>query len=100
MTRDHHQQMYQRISHHHICTLIKIKKRNQVSKKVKSVSLEKLDGPVYQTGVSDFGKTRIDLTEEDDHTTSSSNDNNTDDEYDDQELFLEFQKLICKHMKL
>jgi hypothetical protein len=33
MMRDHHQQMYQRISHHHLCTLIKIKKSNQVSKK-------------------------------------------------------------------
>jgi hypothetical protein len=44
------------------------------------------------------------LAEEDDCTTSSFDDDidddDTDDEYDDQELLLEFQKLISKHMKL
>jgi hypothetical protein len=72
--------------------------------KVKSVSLGKLDGPVSQTGVYGFGKTRIDLAKYDDCSTSSSDDDNndddTDDEYDDQELLLEFKKLISKHMKL
>jgi predicted MarR family transcription regulator len=34
-TRDHDQHMYQRISHHHLCTLIKIKKSNQVFTKKK-----------------------------------------------------------------
>jgi hypothetical protein len=66
--------------------------------------LGKLDSPVFQTGVSSFGRTRIDLEEEHDCSTSSSDDDNddddTDDEYDDQELLLEFQKLISKHMKL
>jgi len=72
--------------------------------KGKSVSLGKPDGPVYQTGVSGFGRTGTDLAEEDDCSTSSSDNDNddddTDDEYDDQELLLEFQKLIRKHMKL
>jgi hypothetical protein len=44
------------------------------------------------------------LVEEDDCSTSSSDDDNddddTEDEYDDQELLLEFQKLISKYMKL
>jgi hypothetical protein len=44
------------------------------------------------------------LAKEEDCSTSSSdiNDDNdgTDDEYNDQELLLEFQKLINKHMKL
>jgi hypothetical protein len=44
------------------------------------------------------------LAEEDDCSTLSSDDDNddddTDDEYNDQELLLEFQKLISKHMKL
>jgi hypothetical protein len=72
--------------------------------KVKFASLRKLDSPVSQTGVSGFGRTKIDLAEEDDCSTLNSNDDNddddTDDEYDDQELLLEFQKLISKHMKL
>jgi hypothetical protein len=72
--------------------------------KVKSANLEKPDGPVFQTRVSDFGITRIDLAEEDDCSTLSSDDDNddddTDDEYDDQDLLLEFQKLIRKHIKL
>jgi hypothetical protein len=53
--------------------------------KLKSANLRKLDGPIFQTGVSGFARTRIDLAEEDDCSTSSS-----DDEYDDQELLLEF----------
>jgi hypothetical protein len=43
------------------------------------------------------------LSEEDDCSTSSSNindDDDIDDEYDEQELLVEFRKLICKHMKL
>jgi hypothetical protein len=44
------------------------------------------------------------LAEEDDRSTLSSdidNDNDdTDDEYDEQELLVEFKKLISKHMKL
>jgi hypothetical protein len=44
------------------------------------------------------------LAEEDDCSISSFDDDNddddTDDEYDDQELLLEFQKLISNHMKL
>jgi hypothetical protein len=44
------------------------------------------------------------LAEEDDRSMSSSNINNddddTDDEYDEQELLVEFKKLISKHMKL
>jgi hypothetical protein len=33
-------------------------------------------------------------------TSSSDDDDNTDDEYDEQELLVEFKKLISKHMKL
>jgi hypothetical protein len=59
---------------------------------------------VFQTQVSGFGRTKIDLAEEDDCSTSSSDDDNDDDdiddEYDDQELLLEFEKLISKHIKL
>jgi hypothetical protein len=63
--------------------------------KVKSASLGKLDGPVSQTGVSSFGRTKIDLAKEDDCSMSSSDDDDDDDddtgdEYDDQELLLEF----------
>jgi hypothetical protein len=65
---------------------------------VKFVSLEKLDGPVSQTGTSSFGRTKVTLTEEKDCSMSSCD--VKDDEYDDQELLLEFQKLISKHMKL
>jgi hypothetical protein len=77
---------------------------NVQKEKVKSASLGKLDGPVSQIGVFDFGRTIIDLVEEDDCSMSSFDDGNddddTDDEYDDRELLLEFQKLISKHMKL
>ncbi len=40
------------------------------------------------------------MAEEEDCSTSSSDVVDDDDEYDDQELLLEFQKLISKHMKL
>jgi hypothetical protein len=68
-----------------------------------SASLEKTDGPVSQIGVSDFDRTKNVLAEEDDYFTSNSNvddDDDTDDEYNEQELLMEFKKLISKHMKL
>jgi hypothetical protein len=72
--------------------------------KEKSDSLKKLNGPVTQTKVSSFGRTKVILTEEEDCYMSSSDvdddDDDTDDEYDYQELLLEFQKLTSKHMKL
>jgi hypothetical protein len=41
------------------------------------------------------------LAEEDDCSTSISDDDvDTDDEYDEQELLVEFKKLISKHIKL
>jgi hypothetical protein len=69
----------------------------------KSVSLGKPDCPISQTRGSSFGRTKNVLSEEDDCSTSSSdvNDNDdTNDEYDEQELLVEFKKLISKHMKL
>jgi hypothetical protein len=71
--------------------------------KVKSVSMGKPDYLVSQTGVSDLGRTENVLAEEDDYSTPCSDvndDNDTDDEYDEQELLVEFKKLISKHMKL
>jgi hypothetical protein len=68
-----------------------------------SAILEKLDSPVSQIGVSGFDRTKIILAEEDNCSTSSSDvddDDDTDDEYDEQELLVEFKKLINKHMKL
>jgi hypothetical protein len=68
-----------------------------------SDSLGKLDGPVFQTGVSGFGRIENVLAEEDDCSTSSSDvvdNDDTDDEYDEQEILVEFKKLISKHMKL
>jgi hypothetical protein len=67
-----------------------------------SATLEKLDGPVFQTGGSSFGRTEKDLSEEDCYTSSSDvdDDDDTDDEYDEQKLLVEFKKLIHKHMKL
>jgi hypothetical protein len=47
--------------------------------KVKSVSLGKQDGPISQTGVSGFGRTKVILAEEDDYSSSSSDDDNDDD---------------------
>jgi hypothetical protein len=69
----------------------------------KSASLGKLDYPVSQTGLFGFGRTEDILSEEDDCSTSSSDvddDDDTDDEYDEQELLVEFKKLISNHMKL
>jgi hypothetical protein len=67
----------------------------------KSVSLEKLDCPVSQTRLSGFGRIETSLAEEDDcFTSSSDDDDDTYDEYDEQELLVEFKKLISKHMKL
>jgi hypothetical protein len=63
----------------------------------------KPEGPVFETGGSGFGRIENDLSEE--HVCSMSNSNinddgDTDDEYDEQELLMEFKKLINKHMKL
>jgi hypothetical protein len=66
----------------------------------KSVSLGKLDCLVSQTRLSDFGRIETSLAEEDDWFTSSFDDDDTDDEYDEQELLVEFKKLISNHMKL
>jgi hypothetical protein len=63
----------------------------------KSTSLGKPDYPVSQTGLSSFGRIETSLAEEDNCSMSSSDD---DDEYDEQELLVEFKKLISKHMKL
>jgi hypothetical protein len=68
-----------------------------------SASLRKSDGSVSQTGVYVFGRTKNVLAEGDDCSTLSSNINNDDgkdDEYDEQELLVEFEKLMSKHMKL
>jgi hypothetical protein len=57
--------------------------------------------PVSQTGGSGFGRIETSLAEEDNCSTSSSNDDDdTYDEYNEQELLMEFKKLINKHMKL
>jgi hypothetical protein len=66
----------------------------------KFVSLGKLDCPVSQTGLSIFDRIETFLAEEDDCSTSSSDDDDTDDEYNEQELLVEFKKLISKQMKL
>jgi hypothetical protein len=53
--------------------------------------------------VSNFGRTENVLAQEDDCSSSSSDfddDDDTDDEYDEQEILVEFKKLISKHMKL
>jgi hypothetical protein len=62
----------------------------------------KLDGPIFQTGVSGFGRIEAGLHEEVDCSPSSfdDDDDDTNNEDDDQELLMEFQKLISKHMKL
>jgi hypothetical protein len=68
-----------------------------------SASLGKPDGPISQTRVFGFGRTENVLAEEDDSSMSSSDvddDDDTDNEYDEQELLVEFAKLISKHMKL
>jgi hypothetical protein len=56
-----------------------------------------------KTGLSSFGRTKNVLSEEDDCSTSSSDINDDDDTYDEcdeQELLVEFKKLISKHIKL
>jgi hypothetical protein len=51
--------------------------------------------------MSGFGRIETFLAEEDNCSTSSSDDDDdTDDEYNEQELLVEFKKLINKHMKL
>jgi hypothetical protein len=51
--------------------------------------------------MSGFGRIETFLAEEDSCSTSSSDDDDdTDDEYNEQELLVEFKKLINKHMKL
>jgi hypothetical protein len=65
---------------------------------VKSASLGKPDCPVSQTRLSCFDRIETSLAKEGDCSTSSSDDD--DDVYDEQELLLEFKKLISKHMKL
>jgi hypothetical protein len=57
------------------------------------------DCPISQTRLSGFGIIETSLAEEDDCSTSSFDDD-IDDEYDEQELLVEFKKLISKHMKL
>jgi hypothetical protein len=102
IVRNHHQVLW-RIYHHHLHFLIRVKKGNQVLKKeeAKSASLGKPDCPVSQTGLSGFGRIESSLAEEDDCSTSSSDDdNNIYDEYDEQELLMEFKKLISKNIKL
>jgi hypothetical protein len=66
----------------------------------KSASLGKLDCPVFQTGLSDFGRIETSLAKEDYCYTSSSDNDDTNDEYDELELLVEFKRLIIKHMKL
>jgi hypothetical protein len=75
--------------------MIRVKKGNQVLKKKKQIC------QFGKTGLSGFGRIKDILSEEDDCSTLSSDDNNdTDDEYNEQELLVEFNKLISKHMKL
>jgi hypothetical protein len=65
--------------------------------------LGKPDGSVSQIRVSNFGRIENILAKEDDCSTSSSDiddDDDIDDEYDEQEILVEFKKLISKHMKL
>jgi hypothetical protein len=73
---------------------------NSQKEEANSDSLEKLDYPISQTGLSDFDRRETSLAEEDDCSMSSFNDDDTDDEYDEQELLVEFKKLINIHMKL
>jgi hypothetical protein len=69
----------------------------------KSAILGKSDCPIFQTELSGFGRIETSLAEEGDCSMSSSDDDDdddTDDGYDEQELLVEFNKLISKHMKL
>jgi hypothetical protein len=73
--------------------------QSSVQKELNSTNLENR----IQTGGSGFGRIKNILSEEDDCSTSSSDvddDDGTNDEYDEQELLVEFKKLISKHMKL
>jgi hypothetical protein len=67
----------------------------------KSASLGKPDCPISQTRLSSFGRIETSLAEEDDCSMlSSDDDDDTDEEYDEQELLVEFKKIIRKHIKL
>jgi hypothetical protein len=71
----------------------------------KSTILGKSDCLIFQTELSGFGRIETSLAEEGDCSMSSSDDDDdddddTDDGYDEQELLVEFNKLISKHMKL
>jgi hypothetical protein len=79
----------------------------------RAIMCQNRKGKVWQSGKTEwsgfpnrstwFGRTRIGLAEDDYSTLSSDDDNDDDDtnnEYDNQQLLLEFQKLISKHMKL
>jgi hypothetical protein len=67
----------------------------------KSVSLGKPECPISQTRLSNFSRIETSLAEKDDCSTpSSDDDDDIDDEYDEQELLVEFKKLISKYMKL
>jgi hypothetical protein len=74
--------------------------QSSIQKKVKSVSLEKPDGLISQTGCSNFGRTEARLLEEDDFSTSSSDDDDNSIDDVNQVFMEEFHKLIRKHMKL
>jgi hypothetical protein len=58
MIRGHHQQMYQRISHHHLCTLIKITGSNQASKKGKVIKSGKIGWSGFPNRMFRFWKNR------------------------------------------
>jgi hypothetical protein len=75
---------------------------NFQKEEAKSASLGKPDCPVSQTGLFGFGRIETSLAKEVDCSTSSSDDDDddTDDAYNEQELLVEFKKLISKHMKL
>jgi hypothetical protein len=74
---------------------------SSLKEEAKSTSVGKPDCPVSQTGGSNFGRTEDILSKEDDCSTSSfDDDDGTNDEYDEQELLVEFKKLISKHIKL
>jgi hypothetical protein len=67
----------------------------------KSTHLGRPDCPISQTRGFSFDRTEDILSKKDDYSTSSSDDDDgTNDEYDEQELLVEFKKLISKHMKL
>jgi hypothetical protein len=69
--------------------------QSSVQKELNSASLRKPEGPILT-------EQKKNLSEKDDCSTSSSDidDDDTNDEYDEQELLMEFKKLISKHIKL